>query len=229
MIHNIVAHAIPLPSTRLGLVDNETPRFSLLDGASLAGAAPPPAQPPPPGLFTAAAGVAASLCALVGPRRAEAPAQRGATAREGGPPRGTIRTAAPPASTVLLGPDAEAEAAEAEAEAVEASEVRGLESAVLDPATQRALYRVLHPHVTSIVHEAALRRHASAQACTLPDVLRLSELAGRIFLMAPATSRSHEIARDAPRSHEMSPEITRDRSLLDGSCRWCLFPRSPPR
>ena len=125
MIHNIVAHAIPLPSTRLGLVDNETPRFSLLDGASLAGAAPPPAQPPPPGLFTAAAGVAASLCALVGPRRAEAPAQRGVTAREGGPPRGTIRTAAPPASTVLLGPDAEAEAAEAEAEAVEASEVRG--------------------------------------------------------------------------------------------------------
>jgi len=173
----------------LGLVDKETPRFSLLDGASLAGAAPPPAQPPPPGLFTAAAGVAASLCALVGPRRAEAPAQCGATAREGGPPRGTVRTAAPPASTVLSGPDAEAEAAEAEAEAVEASGVRGLESAVLDPATQRALYRVLHPHVTSIVHEAALRRHASAQACTLSDVLRLSELAGRIFLMVPLASR----------------------------------------
>ena len=56
---------------------------------------------------------------------------------------------------------------------------------VLDQWTQRAFYEMLHGPLTSLQHQTALRRHAAVSTCRLSDVLRVSDLGQRVFLMVP--------------------------------------------
>ncbi len=56
---------------------------------------------------------------------------------------------------------------------------------VLDRHTQCAFYELLHGPLTALQHQTALRRHAAVSRCTLSDVLRVSDLGGRVFLMVP--------------------------------------------
>ena len=56
---------------------------------------------------------------------------------------------------------------------------------MLDMQTQRAILDMLHGPLTALQHETALRRHASCGSCNLCDVLRVSDLGQRVFLMMP--------------------------------------------
>ena len=56
---------------------------------------------------------------------------------------------------------------------------------VLDDHTQRAFHDMLHGPLTALQHETALRRHAACGSCNLWDVLRVSDLGQRVFLMVP--------------------------------------------
>uniref|UniRef100_A0A7S2I0K6 Uncharacterized protein n=1 Tax=Haptolina brevifila TaxID=156173 RepID=A0A7S2I0K6_9EUKA len=54
---------------------------------------------------------------------------------------------------------------------------------ILDTWTQRAFYDILHGPLTSLQHQTALRRHNACSRCTLLDVLRVSDIGQRLFLM----------------------------------------------
>jgi len=56
---------------------------------------------------------------------------------------------------------------------------------VLNRWTQRAFYEMLHGPLTALQHQTALRRHAACSRCLLNDVLRVSDLGQRVFLMVP--------------------------------------------
>ena len=56
---------------------------------------------------------------------------------------------------------------------------------VLDRWTQRAFYEMLHGPLTALQHQTALRRHAACSTCQLSDVLRVSDLGQRVFLLVP--------------------------------------------
>ncbi|KAL1495329.1 hypothetical protein AB1Y20_017184 [Prymnesium parvum] len=56
-------------------------------------------------------------------------------------------------------------------------------TSVLDTNTQLALHRMLHAPLTALQHETALRRHAACERCSLSDVLRVSDLGQRVFLL----------------------------------------------
>jgi len=198
--------AIHQRAVGLGIVDEHTSTYDLLAGSDLAAFAPRPAEPPAaptaPGTFSplsaAAAGVAASFRSLVGGVRSMQPVPRrtdgGSPSSAGRPATGFDRSVAssPPVSLPTAHPP---------------------RTAILDAPTQRALYRILHPSITAMIHEAALRRHSSAQACGFGDVLRVSELAQRIFILMPLRSRgpfalacrdTAEVARLCWSSHEFT-------------------------
>ena len=82
---------------------------------------------------------------------------------------------------------------------------------VLDRYTQQAFYEALHGPLTSLQHQTALRRHATCSTCSLSDVLRVSDLGHRVFLMVPLRWRGpfarvcqewHETARNSWRAEE---------------------------
>lgn len=56
---------------------------------------------------------------------------------------------------------------------------------VLDGHTQQAIHEMLHGPLTALQHETALRRHAACGSCNLCDVLRVSDLGQRVFLLVP--------------------------------------------
>ena len=74
---------------------------------------------------------------------------------------------------------------------------------VLDRYTQQAFYEALHGPLTSLQHQTALRRHAACSTCALSDVLRVSDLGHRVFLMVPLRWRG-PFARVCPEWHETS-------------------------
>lgn len=190
-------------------MDEHTSTYDLLAGSDLTAVAPRPADAPAaPGaafsfpLTAAAAGVAASLRSLVGAARSKPPVPRQPSRPLSGSAgqRGTA-TGPDPSSSSPCPP-------------LSLTAVHPLRSAILDSATQRALYRLLHPSITAMIHEAALRRHSDAQACSLADVLRVSELAQRIFILMPLRSRgpfamacreTAEVARHCWSLHEFTP------------------------
>ena len=61
--------------------------------------------------------------------------------------------------------------------------VGGGAQCVLSRHTQCAFYELLHGPLTALQHQTALRRHAAVSRCTLSDVLRVSDLGWRVFLM----------------------------------------------
>jgi hypothetical protein len=85
---------------------------------------------------------------------------------------------------------------------------------VLDVPMQQALHRMLAQPLTAMLLETALRRHATCERCTASDVLRVGELARKIFLMVPLSSRGRfarasrewaEVARSCWRADDYLP------------------------
>ena len=63
-------------------------------------------------------------------------------------------------------------------------------TSILDHTSQAALYKVLYAPLTALLHRTALRRHETlSDACGIGDVLRVAELAQRIFLLLPLSAR----------------------------------------
>jgi len=66
------------------------------------------------------------------------------------------------------------------------------------PTVPFQLYRMLHPRITALLTTAALRRHSTAEACTLGDVLHLSELAQVRRLTNSSPGLGSELAKRSP-------------------------------
>ena len=91
-------------------------------------------------------------------------------------------------SFTLASPGASSSSAVAAAAAAAASlgtSSAGGAGCVLDPYTQRAFFEMLHGPLTALQHQTALRRHGECSSCIISDVLRVSDLGQRVFLMIP--------------------------------------------
>ena len=116
---------------------------------------------------------ACTLPAVENMRLSEVCASRSRTqAQYGGPADGPPRFDA--AADGRVGPSS-----------LSSAQSRASGSVVLDSWTQRAFYDMLHGPLTALQHQTALRRHSACSRCALSDVLRVSDLGQRVFLMVP--------------------------------------------